>query len=175
MQHLNRRVIFDSLWKRTILYFVLFFVISMVQIYFLDIIKIHFYLPDFLIILLVWITLREGVYIGLILSFFAGVIHDMYALNPLGFTALSSVSACFALKYLKSKDNYKKDLESLRFVVFTFIVTMISTFIKVLLTMNIFTENIEIYFIQQVLATSVYTSIFALFPVVIKFKPKVNY
>jgi len=175
MQYLNRRVIFDSLWKRTILYFVLFFVISMIQINFLDIIKIHFYLPDLLLILACWITLREGVYIGIILAFFAGVIHDLFALNPLGFTALSTVTACFVLKYFKSKDNYKKDLETIRFVIFTFIITMISTFIKVLLTMNIFTENIEIYFIQQVIATSVYTSIFALFPVVIKFKPKINY
>lgn len=172
MYDLNQNTFFNSLWKRGLLYFLLIFLISIIQIFLLDIIKIYYFLPDLLIILLTWITLREGIYFGLILAFFAGIIHDFFALNPLGITAVSSLPACFILKYFKSKDNYKKDLDTLRFVLFTFIATTVSTFIKVILTMNIFTEDIEYYFLQQIIATSIYTSIFALFPVVIKFKPK---
>lgn len=168
----NKPTILNTLWKRTLLYFLLFFILSAVQINFLDIIKIYDFIPDILLILIVWITLREGVYFGLIMAFFAGVIHDSIALNPYGLTALCYIIPAFVLKFFKSKENYQKDLFTLRFLVFTFISTLLSSFLKVLLTMNIFTEDIEIYFVQQILGISIYTSIIALFPILINLRPR---
>ncbi len=175
MYEYNQRQLLNSLWKRISLYFGLFFFVSISQIYLLDIIKIQDLLPDFLLILVCWITLREGVYIGLILSFMAGIIHDIFALNPLGFTGLCLLVASFLLKFIKSRDNYQKDLFTLRFVLFTFLASIVASFLKLTLSMNVLQENIEMYFFQQIVGISVYTSIFAFFPVVIKFKPKSNY
>lgn len=166
----NKPTILNTLWKRTLVYFHLFFIISAVQINFLDIIKIYNFLPDILIIITVWITLREGVYIGLLLAFFAGIIHDSIALNPYGLTAFCYIVPSFVLKFFKSKDNYQKDLFTLRFLVFTFMSTGISTGIKVLLTMNIFTEEFEMYFLQQALGVSLYSAILSLFPILINYR-----
>lgn len=168
----SKPTIINSLWKRILLYFLLFFIISSFQINFLDIIKLYDFLPDLLLILVVWVSLREGIYIGLILAFFAGIIHDSMALNPYGLTALCYIIPIFIIKFLKSKDYYQKDIHTIRFVFFVSIATLISTLIKVVLTMNIFTENIQMYFIEQVLGVTLYTAIFSLFPVLIKANPR---
>jgi cell shape-determining protein MreD len=175
MYDYNQRQFFNSTWNRITLYVGLIFLISIIQIYFLDIIKIQNILPDFLVILTCWITLREGVYIGLILSFFAGIIHDFFALNPLGFTGLCLLVSSFSLKFLKSRDNYPKDLYSIRFVLFTFLAALVANSLKLLLSINIFVENIEMYFFEQIVGICVYTSIFAFFPVAIKFRSKPSY
>ncbi len=172
MYEYNKSSILNTIWKRILFYFILFFIVSSIQINFLDIIKIYDFLPDLLLILIVWITLRESVYIGLILAFLAGFIHDTMAINPYGLTALSYIVPVFILKFLKTKDNYQKDLHTLRFLFLVSVATIISSLIKVVLTMNIFTEKIEVYFLQQVLGITLYTAIISLFPILINYKQR---
>jgi len=83
--------------------------------------------PDLVLIVLVYITIREGKIYGILSGFFAGLIIDLLAGTFLGLLAISNTITFFIIGNFK--DESEKNLKSINFILITGLASLITNFL----------------------------------------------
>lgn len=80
---------------RYIYYLVALFTLIIARLVFIDLIAVYDATPDLLLILTVWIALREGQFAGILAGFAIGFFYDFLSSDTLGTNALGKTMAGF--------------------------------------------------------------------------------
>ena len=91
--------------KKYFKYFLILILLTIFHSIFLEFIEIMDITPDLLIILVVWITVKEGRFIGLIAGFVIGLYTDAITVDVLGTNALAKTIAAFVASCFYKENN----------------------------------------------------------------------
>jgi rod shape-determining protein MreD len=120
--------------------------------------------PDFLLIFLVWLTIREGQFVGETGGFFLGIILDVMSSGIVGAHALSKTAACFLVGFFYNPERIEQNIRNLPFLLLTLLGAVINNFIYYFLM----TRGSEISFgefaFRYGAVGALYTVFIAIFP-----------
>jgi rod shape-determining protein MreD len=120
--------------------------------------------PDFLLIFLIWITIREGQFVGETSGFALGLLLDVFAAGILGAHALSKTVACFLVGFFYDPERVEQNVRNWPFLILTLLGAVINNALYYL----IYTKNSEISFTQFAFTYGVvgalYTVVFSILP-----------
>lgn len=85
--------------------------------------------PDFLLIFLVYVTIREGQFAGETSAFVLGVVLDIFAQGIIGSQALSKTIACFLVGYFYNPDRVEQNIRNWPFLLLTLLAAFINNFL----------------------------------------------
>lgn len=150
--------------KRLILYAFLTILLSFFQMIGLGIVAIDGITPDLLLILTVWIALREGRFVGMLSGFFIGYFFDLISLDTPGTNALAKVIVAFIAGMLFKEGKENLILGSFRFLIYVFACAVINNMIYFTLRIKLVDFTFQAFILKYALAFSFYTTVFAIFP-----------
>jgi len=120
--------------------------------------------PDFLLIFLVWLTIREGQFVGETGGFFLGIILDVMSSGIVGAHALSKTAACFLVGFFYNPERIEQNIRNWPFLLLTLLGAVINNFIYYFLM----TRGSEISFgefaFRYGAVGALYTVFIAIFP-----------
>jgi rod shape-determining protein MreD len=82
--------------------------------------------PDFLLIFLIFITIREGQFIGMTSAFLLGLTLDMFGAGPLGWHALSKTVACFLVGFFYNPERAEQYIRNWPFLLLTLLGALVN-------------------------------------------------
>jgi rod shape-determining protein MreD len=120
--------------------------------------------PDFLLIFLVWLTIKEGQFVGETAGFVLGLTLDVVSSSILGVHALSKTAACFAIGFFFNPERIEQNLRNWPFLLLTLLAAVINNFLYYFLI----TRGSEITFADFAFrygaVGALYTVFIAIFP-----------
>jgi rod shape-determining protein MreD len=123
--------------------------------------------PDLVLVGLVYIGLRKGKIYGSISGFSAGLVIDFISFSFLGLMALSKATAGFVSGFFGNDVNkVERYLNTYVFVIIVLFCSLINNTIYFTIYFQGSTLQFTDILIRYVLPTSVYTSIFAVIPII---------
>ncbi|HEY3874320.1 MAG TPA: rod shape-determining protein MreD [Candidatus Kapabacteria bacterium] len=90
--------------------------------------------PDFLLIFLIWLTIREGQFAGEIAAFVLGLLLDIMSSSMLGAHALSKTAACFIIGYFFNRERVEQNIRNWPFLLLTLLAAVINNSLYYFLT-----------------------------------------
>lgn len=82
--------------------------------------------PDFLLIFLIFITIREGQFIGMTSAFILGLTLDMFGSGTMGWHALSKTVACFLVGFFYNADRVEQYIRNWPFLLLTLLGALVN-------------------------------------------------
>ena len=172
------KIIFDKSNKgkarpiRFTYYAIAALLLAFINIVLLDFIAVGTLTPDFLLILCVWITITEGQFVGLFAGFLCGILFDVVSHDLIGTNAVAKTVVGFVAGWFFKEGKANFTLGSYRFLIIVFVCSIVHNLIY-----NFFyIKSTEIaflpFFFKYGLATSLYTTVFAIFGMLIKIPRK---
>lgn len=168
------KLIFDkpkqqSLRLRLVNYAIAALLLSVINILVINFISIGGITPDLLLILALWITLKEGRFTGLFVGFSIGLLFDLLSIDALiGTNALSKTVAVFIAGMFYSERNSERILSGMSFVYITFLCSIVHNLIYFFFYLRFSDISYLNFFLKYGLAMSVYTTVFATIAMLVK-------
>lgn len=153
-----------------ILSFVLFFPLLILQTTIIPLVSINGIVPDVILILLVFYSMRQGQLYGTILGFIYGFLFDIITGSLLGSTMLSYTLAGFTAGYFSNENKREMYFKSYSFALIIFLCTVIESVVKAFFTTIDLNASLLNMFFQQGMLPGIYTAVLSVF--VIMFYPK---
>ncbi len=149
---------------------VLFFPLLIIQTTIVPLIAIHGIMPDLIMILLVYYSIRCGQIYGTVLGFGYGLFFDLITGSLLGSTMLSKTLAGFIAGYFSNENKRDIYFKSYFFILIVFICSVVDLVVSSFFSsLDLSTSLIRLVFEQGILP-GIYTSVLSIF--VIMFYPK---
>jgi len=125
--------------------------------------------PDLVLIVLVYISLKEGKMWGITAGFISGFIIDLMSGTFLGLLALSYTIACFIVGNFKNAE--ERNLRSMNFILITGLAAMItnSLYFEIFFQSAASTMSVIEVMYKYIVTSSLYTMLISLFYL---FKPR---
>lgn len=120
--------------------------------------------PDFLLIFLVWITIKEGQFAGEIYGFAFGLLLDIISSNILGTHALSKTAACFCIGYFFNPDRTEQNLRNWPFLLLTLLAAILNNAIYYFLITRGSEMSFAEFAFRYGAVGALYTVFIAIFP-----------
>jgi len=155
---------------KLIVYPTVTFLLCLFQISFVSFIEIGGVSPNLLIILVVWIALTEGQFTALFSAFAIGIIYDIFKLDVIGTNALSLVFTAFVTGFFYREGKSEMIVRSLKFFLIVFIGALSHNLIYYILYLKISEIVFVDFFMKYGVASSLYTTVFSFFPILLSFK-----
>jgi rod shape-determining protein MreD len=149
---------------------VLFFPLLVIQTTVIPLIAIRGVIPDLILILLVFYTLRHGQVYGTVLGFVYGFLFDLITGSLLGSTMLSKTIAGFTAGYFHNENKQEMYIKSFIFSLIIMLCSIVDSVINSLFTSIDFNTNILILLFEQGFFPALYTALFSI--IVIVFYPR---
>lgn len=153
--------------RRTLWSSALLLALALLQVTFVPLISVGGFIPSFLLIGAVFITLREGQMTGMLMAFPAGLLVDAYLSAVVGITALSLTVAVFAAGFFHDEEQVQFQLGSPRTVLIIFLSALL---FHVIYVFSYF-QSLDIDIIQTLMAhvfgASIYTVVLSIIPVLV--------
>lgn len=124
--------------------------------------------PNIMIILVVWITLKRGQFIGLFAGFTAGIISDLITLDVIGTNALSLTVTAFIAGFFHSEGKEEHTVRSVKFLGILLLSAVVHNSIYYFLYIQISEFKFLNFFLKYGLASSLYTTVVGIFAMFIK-------
>jgi rod shape-determining protein MreD len=153
-----------------ILAVLLFFPLLVIQTTIVPLIAVNGVIPDLIIILLVFYTLKMGQLHGTILGFIFGFLFDIITGGLIGSSMLSKTVAGFVTGYFYNENKKDLYLKSFLFVLIVLLGSTIDSFILAFFTTINLNTSIITFFIEQGILPGIYTAVFSI--IVIVFFPR---
>ncbi len=153
-----------------ILSFILFFPLLVIQTTIIPLVSINGIVPDLILILLVFYSMRLGQIYGTVLGFIYGFLFDIITGNLLGSTMLSYTLAGFIAGYFSNENKREIYFKSYSFALIVFLCTAVESVIKAFFTAIDLNVSLVNLLFRQGLFPGLYTSLLSV--VVIMFYPK---
>ena len=157
---------------RYINYAIVAFLLIVIQLTVLDFISLANITPDLLIILCVWIALKEGQFRALFAGFLIGFVFDLVSIDVIGTNALTkTVVAFFAGLFFVENEDYKI-IGSYKFILIVLGASLIHNLIYLFFYLKLSEASYMVFFIKYGLASALYTTVMALFPMLFRIRRK---
>ncbi|MBI5326600.1 MAG: rod shape-determining protein MreD [Ignavibacteriae bacterium] len=171
------KIIFDKKGKKSpavryTYYAIAALILSVVNIALLDFIAVGTLTPDFLLILCVWIAITEGQFIGIVAGFLCGILFDFISHDVIGTNALAKTAAAFAAGWFFKENKANVTIGSFRFLAIIFVCSLVHNMIYFFFYIKSTEISFFPFFLKYGLATSLYTTVFAVFPMLVKLQRK---
>lgn len=157
--------------KRLLGYAILAIITILVQDFLDNFASINLVSPQLVVLLVVYMTLREGQLFGMGGGFVVGLLHDLLATHFLGFTSLIGVIAGFIAGFFYKESNVELAAKTFNFAW----ISAITLFISELAALPIIAAgelNYFYVFLKFTLGTTIYTSVFAMIVVFVNGKKR---
>jgi len=148
----------------------LFFPLLIIQTTIVPLVAINGVIPDLIIILLVFYTLKMGQMHGTILGFTYGLLFDLITGGLLGSSMLSKTITGFITGYFYNENKKDIYLKSLIFPLIVLLASTIDSFILSFFSTIDLNTSITTFFIEQGILPGIYTAVFSI--IVIVFYPR---
>ncbi len=148
----------------------LFFPLLVIQTTIVPLIAINGIIPDLIIILLVFYTLKLGQLHGTILGFIYGLLFDLITGGLLGSSMLSKTITGFVTGYFYNENKKDIYLKSLSFSLIVLLGSTVDSFILSFFSTTDLNISITTFFIEQGILPGIYTTVFSI--IVIVFYPR---
>lgn len=159
-----------SLIMRIAVYLILMILLSYINATILDFIQVGDVIPDIVLILVIFIVIREGQFIGLFAGFTAGLLMDIISLDVIGTNSLAKVTAAYIAGFFYKESKHKQILSGITFL----LVVLLSAFIHNLLYFFFYVKvsnlNLMNFFLKYGIASTLYTTVIAILPVLLNFR-----
>ncbi len=149
---------------------VLFFPLLIIQTTIIPLIAIHGVMPDLIMVLLVYYSMRCGQIYGTALGFFYGLLFDLITGSLLGSTMFSKTLAGFIAGYFSNENKRELYFKSYIFLLIVFLCSVIDLVVSAFFSsVDLNTSLVRLLFEQGILP-GIYTAVLGIF--VIMFYPK---
>ncbi len=142
-----------------ILPILLFLPVVFIQLVFIPFISLETVVPDMVLILLIFYTLKFGQLSGLIYGAVFGLLSDLIFGDLIGASMFSKTLTAFIIGYMYSEQKVDYYFRSLFFPMLVFLGALIDSTIFSLITNFEFDSNVMLLLFQQSLLPAVYTAI----------------
>lgn len=147
-----------------IIYFFVALALAFLQTGLLSFISIKDITPDLMLILIVWIALKHGQFVGLIAGFVCGLMLDVISLDVIGTNALSKTVAAYLAGFFYKEDKILTgDMRFLGIVALSSIVNNLIYFFFYLKASDL---AFLPFFMKYGLGMAIYTIAFATLPMI---------
>lgn len=85
--------------------------------------------PDFLLIFLIFVTIREGQFVGMTSAFVLGLLLDLFSSGVPGWHALSKTVACFLVGFFYNPERVEQYIRNWPFLLLTLLGAVINNFL----------------------------------------------
>jgi len=128
--------------------------------------------PDFLIILIVWIALREGQFRAVFAGFLIGLLSDVLTIDVIGTNALTKTIVGFAAGYFFKEDEIRKRIGSFFFLLIVLGSSLIHNLFYLFFYLKYSEASFLLFYLKYGMASALYTTIIAIFPMLFKIARK---
>ena len=151
----------------------IFFPVLVIQTTIIPLISINGVIPDLIIILLVFYTLRNGQIYGTVLGFIYGLLFDLITGSLLGSSMLAKSLAGFVAGYFANENKIEIYFKSYNFALIVLLCSVINSVINAFFSSVEFNSNLFVMIFQLGLLPGLYTSVVSLISIV--FYPRRNF
>lgn len=151
---------------------ILFFPLLLLQSTLVPLISIVGVIPDLMLILLVYFTLRMGQIHGTVLGFIYGFLLDMITGNIFGSAMISKTISGFVIGYFYNENKLDIYFKSLVFSLIVLLSATIDSFIFSFFSSVELEKSILLRFFEQGMFPGIYTAVMSL--VLVMFHPRRN-
>ncbi|MFN3780616.1 MAG: rod shape-determining protein MreD [Candidatus Kapaibacteriota bacterium] len=151
-----------NFYLKFIYYSIATLLICVLQLSFSFLISIKGIIPDLLILLIIWITLRNGKIAGLITAFCIGLLYDYLSLNIFGVNALTKTLVAYVTGFFYKENEFVNVVKSNKIFVIVLISTLIHNIVYYLLMINLTESNLWNIYFKFVFGSTIYTFFFSL-------------
>jgi len=169
----SRNLKLSSQVQRYIVYGLLAVVLSMVQFALLNFVEVQGITPDLLLILCVWISIREGRFTGTVAGFLIGLTLDIVSFEIVGINAFTKTIAGFVAGSFHKEGKEMMILHGLKFLLIVFISSFIHNLIYFFFYIKLSNLTFLSFFMKYGVAFSFYTTVFAIIPMLVKRKERI--
>lgn len=148
----------------------LFIPVIILQLTVIPLISIQGIIPDMILIILLFYTLKEGQLYGTIMGFVFGLLFDIISGGVLGSAAFSKTLAGFIGGYFYNDNTTRTYLTTYRFALVVLLCSVIDSSVFSFFSGSDFDYSLTIIFLRQGLIPAVYTAVVS--NVVLLFVPK---
>ena len=159
--------------QRYVIYALLAVVLSLVQFALLNFVEVQGITPDLLLILCVWIAIREGRFSGTVVGFLIGVTLDIVSFDLIGINAFTKTIAGFVAGSFYKEGKELIILHSPKFLLIVFVSSFIHNLIYFFFYIKLSDITFFSFFMKYGIAFSFYTTVFAVIPMLIKRKERI--
>jgi rod shape-determining protein MreD len=152
---------------RYLAYAVLALFLSVIHIVFLRFIAVSSVTPDLLFILTVWIALVEGQFAGIIAGFLCGLLFDVVSTDVQGSNALAKTLAGFVAGFFYKEGFAMATIGSARFLMICALAAFVHNIVYYFLYTRPMETSFLMFFLKYGVATTLYTTVAAVFPMMI--------
>ncbi len=149
---------------------ILFFPLLLIQTTIVPLIAINGVVPDLILILLVFYSLRYGQIYGTVLGFVYGFLFDIITGSLLGSTMLAKTLAGFVAGYFYNENQQEQTVKSLYFCLIVLLCTVIDLVVYSFFSTIDFNSNFLFLIFEQGMLPGFYTAALSL--IVVVFYPR---
>lgn len=124
--------------------------------------------PNIMIILVVWIALKRGQFVGLFAGFAAGIIFDIITLDVIGTNALALTVTAFIAGFFHREGKEELAVRSTKFLGILLLSAVVHNSIYFFFYIRISELNFLNFFLKYGLAGALYTTVIGIFAMFIK-------
>lgn len=157
------------MYLRFLIPIIIFIPLAVMQLTVIPLISVDYIAPDLILILVVFLTLKNGQIYGSILGFILGLLFDLVSGGLIGAAMFSKTLAGFIAGYFFSEKRIETNLDSTMFIVIIFVCAFVDSLFYSLLTSIESNITILNLFFEYGILPAFYTAAVSL-PVII-FKP----
>jgi len=150
-----------------------FFPVLIIQTTIIPLVSINGVVPDLVIILLVFYTLRNGQIYGTVLGFIYGLFFDLITGSLLGSAMLAKTLAGFIAGYFANENKIEIYFKSYNFALIVLLCSVINSVINTFFSSIELNSNLLIMVFQLGLLPGLYTAVVSLISIV--FYPRRNF
>lgn len=154
---------------KLILYPIVVFLLGLFQISIVNFIEIGGISPNLMILLVVWISIKEGQFISLFAAFLIGIFYDFIKMDVIGTNALSLVISAFVSGFFYKEGKSELIIRSFNFLFIVFVGALFHNLIYFFLYLKISEISFWNFFLRYGIASSFYTTVFSFFPILLSF------
>lgn len=124
--------------------------------------------PNLMIILVVWITLKRGQFVGIIAGFLGGLIFDTITMDVIGTNALSQTVMAFMTGFFYHEGKEELTVRSMKFLGILFLAAFVHNIIYYFFYIKLSDLSFLNFFLKYGIAGSLYTTVIGIFAMFIK-------
>jgi rod shape-determining protein MreD len=148
----------------------LFFIILVIQTTIVNLISINGIVPDLILILLVFYSIKNNQIYGMVLGFIFGLLFDLITGSLLGSSIISKTICGFTAGYFSNENKRELYLNSYAFPLIVLLCGIIDSFVYSFFSTSNLNSTFLFLMLQQGILPGVYTSGISL--IVLFFRPK---
>jgi rod shape-determining protein MreD len=147
-----------------------FFIVLLLQTTVVNLISINYIVPDLILILLVFYTIKNNQIYGMFLGFIFGFLFDIITGSLVGSSVISKTISGFTAGYFSNENKRELYLNSYAFPLIVLLCGVIDSFVYSFFSSSNLDSNFMLHMLQQGIFPGVYTSAISI--IILFFRPK---